>query len=557
MGNERVNVTIVGSGAGGGMIAKELAEAGLRVVLFERGKQYSGADFNHSELKCQCDTDWPLAYGPTPNENPRTFRYVDKEEARIVYAGVDDQYGRTLAAVGGATIAYGGASWRFRPEDFRMKSTYGHIPGSTLEDWPVSYGDLEPFYEKAEYELGVSGLAGADPSAAPRKNPYPLPPLPVNKQGEVLAAAGRRLGWHPFPPPFAILSQPYRGRSACVQCDWCLGQVCEVGAKSGTQVTVIPLALSTGNCELRSSCFVTRILTDAKGLAAGVEYFDSEKRRHEQLSDLVIVACSATETPRLLLNSSSRLHSRGLANSSDQVGRNLMSHIYAGAFGLFDEEIVHQKGPGPCVAFNEWNHPNGREIVGGGYIYNFYTTHPIEFAGVRPPGEPLWGEAHKEFQRRWFHHFIWLDSNCQDMPQEKNRVDLDPRVRDAWGMPVCRITHSFMEHDYRVADFVMDKEELLLKEAGAIRTWRVQNPRGGVSEHQNGTCRLGNDPKASVLNRYCQSHDVDNLFVTDGSCFVTSAGFNPALTIQTLSLWAADYIKKEWKSGAWHRREAT
>jgi choline dehydrogenase-like flavoprotein len=556
MTDKRVNAIVIGSGAGGGIMAKELSEAGLSVVLFERGKQYGPADFNHSEMKCQCETDWPLGYGPSANENPRTFRYTDREEARVVYAGVDDVYGRTLAGVGGATIAYGGASWRFRAEDFRMKSTYGHIPGNTLEDWPVSYDDLEPFYEKAEYELGISGLAGADPSAAPRKKPYPVPPLPINRQGEILSAAGKRLGWTPFPPPFAILSQPYKGRNACIRCDWCLGQVCEVGAKSGTHVTVIPIALQTGNCELRANCFVTKILTDSKGRASGVQYSDAQERRHEQRADIVVVACSATETPRLLLNSASQHHPRGLGNSSDQVGRNLMGHIYAGAYGLFEQEIPHQKGPGPSVAFNEWNHPRGREIVGGGYIYNFYTTHPIEFAGIRPPGEPLWGEKHKEYQRKWFHHFIWLDSNCQDMPQETNRVDLDPKVRDAWGMPVTRITHSFGEHDNHVADFVMDKEELLLKEAGALRVWRFQNPRGGVAEHQNGTCRMGNDPKTSVLNRYCQSHDVDNLFVTDGSCFVTSAGFNPALTIQTLSYWCANYIKKGWKGGAWHGGKA-
>ena len=533
------------------MISNELAQAGLSVVLFERGKQYTPLDFKHSELNCQCDSDWPLAYGPSADENPRTFRYTDRDEARIVYPGVDDNYGRTAAAVGGATIAYGAASWRLMPEDFRMKSTYGTVPGASLEDWPVSYADLEPFYEKAEYELGVSGLAGADPFAAPRKKPYPVPPLPLNRQGELLTTAGRRLGWHPFPPPFAILSKPYRGRSACIRCNWCLGQICEAGAKSSTQIAVIPRALQTGNCQLRSRCFVTRILTDANGLATGVEYFNAEGRRQEQPADLVIVACSATETPRLLLNSAGRLHPRGLGNSSDQVGRNLMGHIYAGGFGVFEEKIVHQEGPGPSIAFNDWNHPRSREIIGGGYIYNFHTTHPIDFASIRPPGEPLWGKAHKEFQRKWFHRFIWLDSNCQDMPRERNRVDLDPRVRDAWRMPVARITHSFMHRDYHEAEWVMDKEEALLNEAGAIRTWRARNRRGGVGEHQLGTCRMGNDPKTSVVNRFCQSHEVDNLFITDGSCFVTSAGFNPALTIQTLSLWAADYIKRQWKGGAW------
>ncbi len=552
-----MNAVVVGSGAGGGVIAKELAEAGLSVVLLERGRTYTGGHFSHDELDCQCQSGRPLAYGPAIEPNPRTFRYADTEKVRTVYPGWDSQYARLTASVGGATIAYGGASWRFMPQDFRMRSTYGVPEGTTLEDWPVTYEDLEPFYEKAEYELGVCGLAGADPFAGPRKKPYPLPPLPSNPQGELLAAAGKRLGWHPFPPPFAILTQPYQGRNACVQCAWCLGYVCEVDAKSSTAVTVIPRALKTGHCELRTGCYVNQILTDSRGRASGVTYFDftdSRKPAQRQDADLVVVAASAIETPRLLLNSRSKLFPQGLANSSGQVGRNLMSHIYAGAFGIFEKEIPHDLGPGPSIAFNDWNHPRDRPVVGGAYIYNFYTTLPIRFANNRPPGEPTWGKAHKDFQRKYFRRYIHLDSGCQDMPFAHNRVDLDPEVRDGWGVPVARITHHYEDIDFRASDFVIDRQEELLKEAGAIRTWRVRHRRGGVGDHQNGTCRMGNDPKTSVLNRYCQAHEVDNLFVTDGSCFVTSAGFNPALTIQALAYWCADYIKRERKGGAFRSR---
>lgn len=228
MPNKKVDVVVVGSGAGGGVVAKELAEAGLSVVVFERGKVYTTADFNHDELNSQYSV--PPAYGPSVYDNPRTFRYTDREEAKLVYPGVDGEYGKTAAAVGGATLAYGAAAWRFKREDFRMKSTYGSLPGTSVEDWPLSYDNLEPYYEKAEYELGVSGLAEADPFAEPRRKPYPVPPLPINPQGEIIRDAGRRLGWHPFPPPFAILTQPYQGRSACVQCSWCLSYACEVGA---------------------------------------------------------------------------------------------------------------------------------------------------------------------------------------------------------------------------------------------------------------------------------------------------------------------------------------
>lgn len=201
MANKKVDAVVIGSGAGGGIVAKELAEAGLSVIVFERGQKYGPMSHNHSELASQYSI--PPAYGPSVYPNPRTFRYNDREVARVVYPGVNEQYGKTAAAVGGATLAYGAAAWRYKREDFRMKSTYGAVEGTSLEDWPISYDDLEPYYERAEYELGVSGLAGADPFAEPRKKPYPVPPLPINAQGEIVRDAGLRLGWHPFPPPFA------------------------------------------------------------------------------------------------------------------------------------------------------------------------------------------------------------------------------------------------------------------------------------------------------------------------------------------------------------------
>ncbi len=558
MADRKVNAVVVGSGAGGGIVAKELAEAGLAVVLLERGRAYPAGHFSHDELHCACDAGRPRAYGPVPPEaHPRTFRTTDQQPARVVYPGWDPEYAALTASVGGATIVYGGAAWRYMLQDFRMRSTYGSnnpaFAGSSVEDWPIDYWELERYYEKAEYELGVAGLAGADPQAAPRSKPYPLPPLPTNAQGEIIAAAGKRLGWTPFPPPFAILTRPYQGRNACVQCSWCLGFVCEVGAKSSTAVTVIPKAVKTGNCELRTNAYVSRIISNERGRVTGVWYFDSRdpgKPAVRQDCDLLVLAASAIETPRLLLNSRSRLFPNGPANSSGQVGRNAMTHIYAGAYGLFDREIPHAKGPGPSIAFNDWNHPRDGSIVGGGYMYNFYATTPLYVVGNRPPGAPAWGKAHKDFQRRYFHRWIHMDSCSQDLPYGRNRVDLDPEVKDAWGVPVARITHAFSEADNRVAEAVMDREEQLLKEAGAIRVWRYKNPPGGLGDHQNGTCRMGTDPKSSVLNKCGQAHDVDNLFIADTSVFVTCAGLNPSLTAQALAYRTSEYIIKQWKGGA-------
>src|SRR5437868_5012706 len=534
---QRVNAVVVGSGAAGGIVAKELAQAGLTVVVLEKGRQFSPNAAAHDELSGSGSIPGNITKLENLVKNPRSFRPDASTPARVMAASFN------AFGVGGGTPWYGAAAWRFHEEHFRMRSSYGHPEGTNLEDWPITYADLEPYYEKAEYELGVSGLAGADSFAEPRKKPYPVPPLPINPQGEILRDAGKRIGWHPFPPPFAILTEAYHGRSACVQCPWCLAHACEVGAKSGTQITMLPRAIKTGKCELRANSFVTRITTDAKGRPNGVEYFDAQKQGHKQNADLIVVACSATESARLLLNSANKFHAHGLGNSSGQVGRNLNDHTGADAFGLFEREIPHERGPGPSIAFNDWNHSHAPGIPGGGYIYNYYCTLPIEFADNRPPGEATWGKAHKEFQRRYFYRFIHLGSNCQAMPQEKNSVDLDPKVRDAWGMPVARITHCYSTIDYQIANFVMDKEEQLLKEAGAIKTWRGGNAKGGVGDHQNGTCRMGNNPKDSVVNSYCQSHDADNLFVTDGSVFVTDAGFNPSLTIQAIAFRAADYIK--------------
>ena len=295
----KVDVIVIGSGAGGGVVANELAQAGMSVVVFERGKSYTAGDFNHDELNSQYSLPPRLrTVGISQSSNLSLHR---SRRSPAFYPGVSEGYGKTAAAVGGGTVAYGAAAWRFKKEDFRMKSTYGSIPGTSVEDWPISYDDLEPYYEKAEYELGVSGLAGADPFAEPRKKPYPVPPLPINPQGEIIRDVGQRIGWHPFPPPFAILTQPYMGRNPCIQCVWCLAHDCEVQAKSGTQVTVLPRAIQTGKCELRKDCFVTRILTDAKGRPNRVEYFDARHQGHEQYADLVVVSCSATESARLLL----------------------------------------------------------------------------------------------------------------------------------------------------------------------------------------------------------------------------------------------------------------
>ncbi|HTU01887.1 MAG TPA: GMC family oxidoreductase, partial [Candidatus Sulfotelmatobacter sp.] len=319
-----VDAVVVGAGAAGGVVAQELSRAGLSVVLMERGRLQKFPETGHDELFSQRVTVLGNAFGPDDLHYVRLVKLGDDRNFHRVLPSEGD-YGNVAACVGGGTQSYGAMAWRFAEQDFRMRSTYGAPGGSSLEDWPFSYQDLEPFYERAEHEIGVSGKAGANPFEAPRKSPYPMPPLPYNKEATVLAPAARQLGWHPFPIPMAINSVPYDGRPACVACPHCVGFACEVNAKGSTSVTVIPRALKTGRCELRTECVVKEVLTDSRGSATGVAYF-KDRQLIEQPAKLVVVSASATESPRLLLNSKSKLHPRGLGNNYDWVGRNLQGH---------------------------------------------------------------------------------------------------------------------------------------------------------------------------------------------------------------------------------------
>jgi choline dehydrogenase-like flavoprotein len=440
-------------------------------------------------------------------------------------------------------------AWRFMAEDFRMKSTYGTVEGSTLEDWPVSYDDLEHCYEKAEWEIGVAGDSSLNPFAAPRKKHYPMPPFSYNREATMLESAMKRMGLHPFPIPMLRNSVPYSGRPACVRRRTCCGFACPINAKCGTHNTVIPAALSTGNCELRTRCVVGSLIIDASGRITGVEYFDRENTKQEQTADVIVVAASATETPRLLLNSTSKHFPSGVGNRYDWVGRNLQGHAYTGAFGLFEEDIFDDVGPGATLAISDFSHHNPG-IVGGGILANEFTRLPYLFSNIRPPGSPLWGEEHKEFQRKYFRRNVQVVGPIQEMPFFDSRVQVDPAVRDSWGIPVVRLSGHRHPKDAEGTEFLSRKAEAILKEAGAFQTWR-HLPGSGLSggQHQAGTCRMGEDPQTSVTDRFGRVHDTPNVFVSDASLHVTNGGFNPALTIMALGYRVGEHIAGEWQKG--------
>jgi choline dehydrogenase-like flavoprotein len=428
-----------------------------------------------------------------------------------------------------------------------MRSQYGALEGSTLDDWPISYDDLEPYYEKAEWEIGVSGDDSGNPFKGARRKPLPMPPLPPTTEHKLLQAAAERLKLHPFHIPMLRNSVPYNGRAGCMRCRWCVGFPCEVNAKCGTQNTVIPTALATGKCELRIGAMVKEIQFNQSGRAIGVGYFDDYDRYQFQPADLVVVAGAATETARLLLNSKHAQWPNGLGNRFDWVGRNLQGHTYTGALGVFEEDVYDDLGPGAGIAICDYNHGNPG-LRGGAMLANEFIRLPIQALGSLPPGTPRWGKGHKDAMRQYYRHTIAVQGPTQEMPLWDSRVQLDPKVRDRWGIPVLRISGDKHPHTIEIGTAMTFKAEAWLKEAGAVRTWR-KTPGRGVSggQHQAGTCRMGNDPKTSVVDRDCRVHDVSNVFVADGSVHVTNGGFNPVLTIMANAYRVSEHLLKTWK----------
>ncbi len=548
MSLKRVNAVVVGSGAGGGIVAKELAEAGLSVALLERGKWYTPADCRKDDLRNQRTSALGNAFGPDDERNPRVT--VDaKGQPRIVLAS-EGAYQNNAACVGGGTLSYGAMAWRFMEKDFRMRSTYGAIEGSTLEDWPIGYDDLEPFYEKAEWEIGVSGDVVPDPFHAPRRRNLPMPPLPPNKEYLILKPAAQRLALHPFDIPMLRNSVPYDGRGTCMRCRWCVGFACEVNAKCGTQNTVIPKALATKNCDLRTDSMVKEILTDARGRATGVAYYDAKDRLQEQPADFVVVSGAAVESARLLLNSRSASHPDGIGNRYDCVGRNLQGHAYSGAYGLFDEDVYDDIGPGASIAICDYNHGNPG-LAGGGMLANEFIRLPYLFTTQIPRTVPRWGKAHKDFIRKAYRHSLGVKGPVQEIPVFDSRVQLDPEVTDHWGIPVARLSGYKHPHTIEIGRFLADKAEAWLKAAGATYTWKQPAGQGlSAGQHQAGTCRMGNDPKTSVVDKHCRVHGMDNVYVVDGSVHVTNGGFNPVLTIMAIAYYASAQMVRDWKNKA-------
>ena len=537
-----VDAVIVGAGAAGPIVAKQLVAAGWRVVLLERGKWLTPYDDLKDDLR-NMRTTLLGAPGAPENEagHPRVSVSADGKETIVLPS--DGAYSLNAFCVGGGTLTYGAMAWRFHPYDFRMRSQYGALEGSTLADWPVSYDDLEPWYDQAEKEIGVSGDLSNNPHQGHRNGPLPMPPVsPQGREFEILDKAARRMGLHPFHIPMLRNSVPYNGRPACMRCRWCVGFACEVDAKNGSQNTVLPVALKTGLLELRTECQAKEIVVNEQGRATGVRYFDRSGASWEQPARVVISSCGAIESARLLLNSTSRMFPGGLGNAHDWVGRNLQGHAYSGAYGLFDEVTYDDLGPGATVGVSDFNHGTPG-LRGGAMLCNEFIRLPINFLGGRPPDVPRWGQEFKDWARDTYRHTITVMGPTQEMPVFESRVQLDPKVRDEFGIPVARLSGPRHDHTVEIAKVMAGNAQRWLKEAGATKTWlRLSGKGTSGGQHQAGTCRMGDDPRSSVVDRNLRVHGIDNVFVIDGSVHVTNGGFNPVLTIMALAFRAGTYI---------------
>ena len=556
--SDEVDFVIVGSGAAGGIMAKELSSNGFRVVVLEQGPYLTEADFIHDEVQVIGQD----LLTNKPRLQPTSFRKTPNDKAKPQRAVL---YGR---CVGGTSVHFTANFWRFHEIDFIERSKIGPIAGSTLVDWPITYADLEPYYTRVEWEIGVSGLAGASPFDPPRSKPYPMPPLPVKGSGVIFERAARKLGWHPFPAPMAILSQPRPGRSACTNCGFCLAFGCEVGAKSSSLATAIRMAEKTGRCEIRPNSYVHRIQMDDHGRVTGAVYFDEKRNTHLQKAKAVVVCANGAETPRLLLLSANKQFPNGIANSSGVVGKYLMLNSGGVTEAVFEHPLNDYKGFSVSRVLHDFYELDPQKVgfYGGGGLDARFDQTPISFAlenwpGILtnhsasreqnnlPPGTPRWGKAFKDTLAHNFNRTMEIFAHGTSLPVETNSFSLDPDLKDAWGLPALCLTYKDHPDDLKLWAWQNQRAHELLEAAGAQKKWSHPIRESEFAVHLLGTCRMGNDPKTSVINSDHRTHDVRNLFLCDGSSLVTSGRGQPTMTIEALSFRAADRITALTKRG--------
>jgi choline dehydrogenase-like flavoprotein len=522
------DVLIIGAGASGGVAARHLAQAGFSVVVLEQGQWPNESDFpgNKPEYELLAGLSW----SPDPNLRGRPQDYpIDSSEADlppIMYS-----------AVGGTSVIFAACWTRALPSDFRVRTLDG-----VADDWPLSYEELQPFYEAIDQEMGIAALAG-DP-AYPPGAPAPLPPQPIHTTGRQMAQALNRLGWHWWPGYNATPSRDFGAQKQCVRLGICrMG--CPEGAKASTHITHIPVALEHG-AQVVTGARVSQLTLDERGRANGAVYL-RDGREHFQPASLVIVAANGIGTPRLLLMSSSERFPDGLANSSGMVGRRLMLHPHGSSAGIFDEHLEDWVGPAgeQLVSMHFYETDASRGFVRGCKWILMCTAGPLAMIdrytkGEGTADEEFWGEQFCLKMKESVGHMMEWQIINEDLPEEANRVSLSPDLTDSDGLPAPKIHYRIAENTHKNLDFHLNRSVEALREAGAKKAWVTR--RRVSSGHNLGTARMGDDPQTSVVDRFGRAHDVPNLYVIDGSVFPTSTGVNPTATICALAKRTATYI---------------
>ena len=551
------DVCVVGSGAGGGPVALTLAEAGFSVLVLEKGPWLTEDDFYKDEIAC-CRRN-------TFTRNLRKeFHVVEKPGkdegwvARPAYDGGRDFWNGNM--VGGSSNLMSGFFHRLKPRDFRLLSEFGPIAGANVEDWPIAYDELEPYYTKVESEVGISGRVVEHPNLEPRStNDYPYFPTAEHPVAGWLDDLCRRKGLHSIPVARAILSRPANGRSGCQYSGFCGSYGCSTGAKGSSRAALLNRAVASGNCEIRPNCHVYHLENDSSGRVVNAAYYDANGAARKVRAELFVVACQAVETARLLLLSRGPRHPHGLGNNHDQVGKNLIFSGGGAGTGTFlyddlePEKAAQLRIRGPFVnrALQDWYYIDNDEMgkAKGGTI-EFLFRHPNAISRAVQQkwesnqllwGYPLQGKLHKHFTSAGYLRF---ETFADWLPNENCYVTLDSALRDKWDTPVARIRVGKHPHDLKISRYLALKGRQMLNDLGADKvSWGVSsNPPGNLMA---GGCRFGNDPKKSVLDRNCRAHDVENLYVTDGSFMPTGGSVPHTWTIYANAFRVADKILLE------------